>query len=74
MKVDKSVLGKRIIIENVQGSKYLGILVGFKENNLRFCLTNLCILNKDSSYKATSGSKESRWFDIEKYSLVEVVN
>lgn len=70
----KEFLNKRIIIENTQGSKYTGILGGFKDQMNKFCLTNLCILNKDGSYKAISGSRETRWFEVEKFSIVGVAN
>lgn len=70
----KEFLNKRIVVENVKGSKYTGILSGFKDQESKFCLSNLCILNKDGSYKATSGSGETRWFEVKKFSIIGVGN
>lgn len=37
----KSYLNKEVLIENNRGSKYLGTLVGFRDNCSRFCLADL---------------------------------
>lgn len=65
----KSYLNKEVLIENNRGSKYLGTLVGFRDNCTRFCLAGLVILDKDYNTRCASKSKSSRWFYTCKFSF-----
>ena len=46
--------GQRVQLQTRRGACYRGLLVSTTPQSL--CLTNLTILNKDGSYKATTGA------------------
>lgn len=64
----KDMLHSRVIIENSRGSRYAGLLVGFRNNEQKFCLSNLAIINRAGHY-IVSGSKQSRWFSVDKFNV-----
>lgn len=64
----KDFLNKRVVIENERGTRYAGVLVGFRENERQFCLGNLAIINRAGAY-TVSGSYQTRWFDADKYKV-----
>lgn len=63
----KSYLNKEVLIENNRGSKYLGTLVGFRNNRSRFCLAGLVILDKEYNTRCASKSKTTRWFNVDQF-------
>lgn len=71
----KRLRNKRVILTTVKLSKYEGILTGISVEANRIHISNLIILNKDGSYKATSGNpnENKRWFNIESVKTIEEI-
>lgn len=64
----RDFLNQRVVIENARGSRYAGVLVGFRHNESEFCLSTLAIVNREGAY-TVSGSKETRWFKSNSFSV-----
>jgi len=66
----ESLLGKWIVIQNVKGAQYEGVLTRLNLNKGKFCLTNL---NINSRVQGIIASKHDRvrWFDLDKFSIIE---
>lgn len=64
----KQFLNCRVLITRANGARYAGCLVGFKQKERKFCLSNLAIVNREGAY-TTSGPPESRWFKADQFSV-----
>lgn len=64
----KELLNKRVVATNERGSKYAGILCGFKDNGTKFCLADLKIINRFGGVTA-SKTDVTRWFKVDKFKV-----
>jgi hypothetical protein len=54
---------KEVILTTVKDSKYAGLLVSKGGDSSKIALRNCIVLHKDGSYKAVSGTPETRKFN-----------
>lgn len=64
----RTLLNKRVVIQNRSGARYAGVLVGFRDREKQFCLSDLAIVNRQGAY-TVSGSRETRWFKTDAFAV-----
>lgn len=65
----KQFLNQRVIIKSSHSTLYAGVLSGFKENESKFCLTKLVIMDKEGNFVAAPKSRSTRWFSVDKFEM-----
>lgn len=64
----RKYLNQRVVIENDRGTRYAGVLLGFRKQGTQFCLGTLAIINRVGAY-TVSGAGETRWFKTNQFQI-----
>lgn len=67
----KDYLNKQVEIQNTNGSRYQGKLVGFRNQENEFCLSGLVIINRFGGITCPK-HKNTRWFSRDKFTINEI--